>query len=55
MERTEVNNISFERVHRMAGRNNPRAIVAKFSSFKQRQDVKFKSRVLRGTNYYINA
>ena len=54
MERAEVNNISFERVHRMAGRNNPRAIVAKFSSFKQRQDVKFKSRILRGTNYYIN-
>jgi regulator of replication initiation timing len=25
MARTEVNNISFERVHRMAGRNNPRA------------------------------
>jgi hypothetical protein len=54
MARTDVNNISFERVHRMAGRNNPRAIVAKFSSFKQRQDVKFKSRVRRGTNYFIN-
>jgi hypothetical protein len=28
--------------------------VAKFSSFKERQDVKFKSRILRGTNNYIN-
>jgi hypothetical protein len=38
----------------MADRNQPRAIVAKFNNFKQRQDVKFKSRQLKGTKYYIN-
>jgi hypothetical protein len=54
MDTAEVGNIKFDRVHRMAGRNQPRAIVAKFNNFKQRQDVKFKSKQLKGTNFYIN-
>jgi hypothetical protein len=54
MDTSEVRNIKFDRVHKMAGRNQPRAIVAKFNNFKQRQDVKFKSRQLKGTKYYIN-
>lgn len=54
MDTADVSNIKFDRVHRMTGRNKPRAIVAKFNNFKQRQDVKFRSRELKGTNFYIN-
>jgi len=54
MEQEQVDNLKFDRVHRMAGHKNPRLIVAKFNDFKQRQDVKRRSGNLRGTNYYIN-
>ena len=54
MEKQDVTNIRFDRVHRIHGQRKPRAIVAKFCDFKQRQIVRGKSRALKGTNYYIN-
>ena len=54
MEKQDVTNIRFDRVHRIHGQRKPRAIVAKFCDFKQRQNVRGKSRTLKGTNYYIN-
>jgi hypothetical protein len=49
-----VDAIKFDRVHRMGGQRRPRVIVAKFSDYKQRQDVKSRSRTLKGTNCFIN-
>ena len=46
--------MKFDRVHRIAGQEKPRAIVAKFHEFKQRQDVKMRSKELKGTRFYIN-
>ena len=54
MEKQDVTNITFDRVHRIHVQRKPRAIVAKFGDFKQRQNVKGESRALKGTNYYIN-
>ena len=54
MEKQDVTNITFDRVHRIHVQRKPRAIVAKFCDFKQRQNVRGKSRALKGTNYYIN-
>ena len=53
MEKQDVTNIRFDRVHRIHGQRKPRAIVAKFCDFKQRQNVRGKSSALKGTNYYI--
>ena len=44
MEKPDVTNIRFDRVHRIHGQRKPRAIVAKFCDFKQRQNVRSKSR-----------
>lgn len=54
MDVEQIRAIKFDRVHRIAGRNQPRVIVAKFKDFKERQDVKSRSKTLRGTNFYIN-
>ena len=54
MEKQDITNIRFDCVHRIHGKTKPRAIVVKFCDFKQRQNVRDKSRALRGTNYYIN-
>ena len=54
MEKQDDTNIRFDRVHRIHGQRKPHAIVVKFCGFKQRQDVRGKSRALKGTNYYIN-
>ena len=49
-----VDNIQFDRVHRIGGSRSPRVIVAKFNQFQQRQLVREQSKNLRGTNFYIN-
>ena len=54
MEKQDVTNIRFDRVHRIHGQRKPRAIMATFCDFKQRQNVRGKSRALKGTHYYIN-
>ena len=54
MEKQDVTNIRFDRVHRIHGQRRSHAIVAKLCDFKQRQNVRGKSRALKGTNYYIN-
>jgi hypothetical protein len=54
MDSTQVDNLKFDRVHRIAGSRTPRVIVAKFNEFQQRQLVKRMAKNLRGTNFYIN-
>ena len=51
----KVTQISFERVHRLAGarRRGPRNIVAKFSRYKDREDVRKNASNLRGTNFSV--
>ena len=53
-----VNNMQFERVHRMgvnSGNNDkPRNIVAKFTLFKDREIVRRARHELKGTKFYIN-
>ena len=46
----------FSRVHRMGARKpgKPRAIVAKFERFKEREEVKYSARVLAGTHFGVN-
>lgn len=56
-----VDKIGFERVHRMpmdtvtrqGSRDRPRNIVAKFSSFKDREMIRRAKGKLKGTNYFI--
>ncbi|MGH0157142.1 UNVERIFIED_CONTAM: hypothetical protein FKN15_043799 [Acipenser sinensis] len=54
----QVQSISFHRVHRLGGNltnsTTPRAIVAKFEHFKQKEMVKNKGRELQGTNSGMN-
>ena len=47
MEKEEVNNIKFDHVHSLPGRNSLRTIITKFQDFKQRQNVKSKARNLK--------
>ena len=58
----KMNNISFERVHRMrekqtgANRHSakkPKLIVAKFNFFKERERVRKSAKMLKGTNFSI--
>lgn len=55
-----LDDIKFERVHRMAARDKnqhgtgPRPIVAKFSYFKQREEVRKSGYKLKGTSFGIN-
>lgn len=53
-----VNSIGFHRVHRIGGKRpdsrRPRPIVAKFVSFKQKEQVKKQGRELKGTNFGVN-
>lgn len=56
-----VNNITFQRVHRLGSNNNknfdtkrPRPIVAKFEHYKQKELVKSKGKELRGTTFGLN-
>lgn len=52
-----VNNIGFHRVHRLGAKVNttgkPRAIIAKFEHFKQKELVKSKAKELKGTSFSI--
>ena len=51
-------NIEFERVHRIGqthpSRHGPRAIVAKFSRYKDKEYVRTNSRNLKGTNIRVH-
>jgi len=51
-----VNDIQFERVHRLGqhGNNGPRDIVAKFTLFKDREVVRKSRMNLKRTGHYIN-
>lgn len=52
-----VNRIAFHHVHRLGAKVNatgkPRAIVAKFEHFTQKELVKSKAKELKGTNFSI--
>lgn len=54
----QMDNIPFERVHRITNnhyrRDGPRPIVAKFTFFKDREEVRRRSYMLRGTHFGIN-
>ena len=60
-DKLQINDVSFERVHRIAparsnshARTDPRPIVAKFTLFKDRERVRRASHLLRGTRFGIN-
>ena len=55
MPEERVGQISFERVHRLAGRRNrgPRNVIAKFSRYKDHEDVRKNASNLRGTNFSV--
>ena len=54
---TDKRPFNFERVHRLGGENklgpNPRPIVAKFSRFKEREEVRINARDLKNSVYSI--
>ncbi|KAK3103583.1 hypothetical protein FSP39_020344 [Pinctada imbricata] len=54
MDTGQVNDIKFDRVHRLNGSTSPRFIIAKFGDYKQREMVRHRSKELRGTRFYIN-
>ncbi|KAK3102079.1 hypothetical protein FSP39_008584 [Pinctada imbricata] len=54
MDTGQVNDIKFDRVHRLNGSTSPRVIIAKFGDYKQREMVRHLSKELRGTRFYIN-
>jgi hypothetical protein len=49
-----IDTIKFDPELRIGGHHRPRVIVAKFSDYKQRQDVKSRSWTLKGINCFIN-
>jgi hypothetical protein len=57
MSTVEVDALKFERVHRAGPKldhNRPRRIVAKFSSYKQREAVRALGKNLTGTNFFVH-
>ena len=51
-----VDKMGFDRVHRMGAKEEgkQRAIVAKFSLFKEREFVRKQWKTLQGTHFYVN-
>ncbi|KAJ8408800.1 hypothetical protein AAFF_G00246180 [Aldrovandia affinis] len=58
MTSEQVNKISVARAHRMGRKNEqnnyPRVIVAKFDFFKQKEEIKLKSKELKGSKFYLS-
>ena len=56
LAKEQVSSIGFERVHRMGPRlqGRPRAVVAKFTLYKERELVRRQSTALKGTPFYVN-
>jgi hypothetical protein len=53
----KADELNFERVHRagpLQNNHRPRKIVAKFSAFKQREEVRGLAKNLKDTNYFVN-
>lgn len=51
-----VQDISFSKVHRLGrrDRNKTRPIIARFEHFKQKELVRARGKVLKGTNFWMN-
>ncbi|KAJ8404454.1 hypothetical protein AAFF_G00337210 [Aldrovandia affinis] len=58
MTSEQVNKISVARAHRMGWKNEqnnyPCVIVAKFDFFKQKEEIKWKSKELKGSKFYVS-
>jgi hypothetical protein len=53
----QCDNLRFERVHRsgpLFGLNRPRKIIAKFSSYKQKEEVRKLGKNLKDSNFYVH-
>ena len=54
MSKERIKLIGFERVHRMGDkRHRPRNVIAKFSRYKDREEVRKNAKSLKGTEHYV--